>query len=808
MNSPNSETHPRVLVVEDDAVGIEFIKSILKKLGYAIAGVAATAQEAVEVAERETPSVILMDINLRGPEDGIDAARRIHEKSDVPVIFLTAYSDDALMARAGTTEPYAYLIKPARERELRAAIEMSMVRVRMDRRMKRINILLSAIQEVNQFICRETQPDALLQKSCQALQKALGLRAAWTAHPLRPNGELEWSGGTCEFKDFFEQLMRLPEETAANLPCRKAWRDGKTQIFHTALDAGALRPDFEARNIDITISIPILHVDRRLGVLCLHAPAGSALDPEEIRLLEEAASNLGLALSTMEVLSRLAESEARYRNLFENKHTLMLLLDPAKEVIVDANPAAVDFYGWPREIMQGMPLDRLIDLPPKEVQVEIRRAHQGVSTQLSHRHRLADGSIRDMEIHTGPMRVGPRDLLYAIAQDVTLRKRLEDDLRQASKMEAIGRLAGGIAHDFNNILQTILGNVELAMSSSENGNPVDAELKEIYTAGKRAADVTRQLLAFGRRQTLQPKLTLLNTQIESLLLFLRRVIGEHITLEFIPGENLPPVMVDSVQLDQALLNLCANARDAMPKGGTLIIETSFTELDTSFCATRSPLQPGPYVRVQVIDQGLGMPEHILRHAFEPFFTTKDIGKGTGLGLATVFGIMTQHGGWVEAHSVEGQGTTFDLYWPSAPRSSVLPPSSVSPSPLQPQSILIVEDEPGVQLAMRRILASAGYAVTLSSNGRHALERLRAGYRPDLALLDMIMPEMGGMELSRILEAEFPAVPYLLCSAHSIETLTLDIPPENRPTILKKPFTFDQLLYHVRTALSPSTKTPA
>ena len=744
-----------ILVVEDDPISVEFIKSILNALGYGIAGIADTADKAVALVAQTHPSAILMDIHLAGPENGISAARRIHESNDVPVIYLTSHSDDQFIEEACASEPYAYLLKPARDRELRAAIETSLLRVRMERRLRRINQLLSASREINHAICEECRPEPFLLNACETLRNALGLRAAWIDPAPRSESDIGTGG----------------EQGRTVSPC--------------------------------SISLPIRHAERRFGTLCLHADDGTSFSPEEMCMLEEIAGNVGLGLSSIEAHALLTESEARYRCLFENNPTIMILLDPSAQTIVDANPAAIAFYGWPREAMRGKRLIDVVDLPPAEFCEVIDRAQRPEGGKFFQRHRRADGSLREVEVHAGPIRMGEQRFLYFIVQDISVRKQLEEDLRQASKMEAIGRLAGGVAHDFNNILQAVLGNVELAMISAQRGEPVDAELKEILDAGKRAAEVTRQLLAFSRRQTIQPKRTDINSQIKSLLLFLKRVIGEHVSLDFKPGDNLPPVMLDSVQLDQALLNLCANARDAMPNGGTVQLETAAVDLDALFCSTRSPLQPGKHVRVRVADQGIGMPRNVLLHIFEPFFTTKELGKGTGLGLATVFGILIQHGGWIEADSIEGQGTTFDLYWPCAPIEAHEEGAKRSgdANPLGgTESILVVEDEPGVQLAMRRILASVGYQVLLSPNGRHALERLRSGLRPSLAIIDMVMPEMGGMELSRILESEFPSVRYLLCSAHPFESLTDGFPPDIQPRILQKPFTFNCLLQQVRNAI--------
>ena len=792
----------RVLVAEDDAIGAEFIKAILDSIGYQIAGVAATADEAVALAESEKPDVVLMDIYLRGTETGIDAARRLHLFSDVPVIYLTAFANDSLVAEACASEPYAYLVKPARERELHAAIETALLRARTVARLRRINALLSAMKSIGNAAAAASSPSELLQRSCEILRGSAGFCSVCAALPSNPAGDFVWAGGAGDDLDFFRPFFLAPGDNASQMPCRVAWREGRIQICDHSSDASPCGDNLAARGVAATIALPIAHRDRRIGLLCLHSRKPADYTGEETGLLEEIAAQLGLAVSSIEAKTRLAESEARYRNFFENDNVSIVLVDPASLEIVDANPAAVAFYGWPREHFLAMRLDQIVDLPAAELKVDLSRACRRECSRFSHRNRHADGSVRDVEVSVGTLRLADRNLLYGIVQDVTVRKRLEEELRQASKMEAIGRLAGGIAHDFNNIVQSIVGNAELASLAARRGETAEIEIKEILDAGKRAGEVTRQLLAFGRRQALLPKPTDINAKIQAVNLFLKRIIGENVSLEYRLGENLPPVLLDPIQLDQTLLNLCANARDAMPNGGTVSIETAAVALDADFCASRSPLQPGTHVRLRVSDQGVGMEPETVKHLFEPFFTTKESGKGTGLGLATVYGIMTQHGGWIDVSSAPGRGTSFDLFWPC---SHLAPAAVVDPAPPDPEAkggtetILIVEDEPGVQLAMRRILSTVGYNVVLSSNGRQAIDRIRAGFRPDLAIVDMIMPEMGGVEFTRILSAEFPSVRHLLCSADSVDSLAGESNLPKTP-ILQKPFTFNYLLRQVRDAL--------
>ena len=379
---------------------------------------------------------------------------------------------------------------------------------------------------------------------------------------------------------------------------------------------------------------------------------------------------------------------------------------------------------------------------------------------------------------------------------------IEDQLRQAQKMEAIGQLAGGVAHDFNNILQAIMGNLDLVLADVDPASPFHDELLAARQGAVRAAEVVRQLLAFGRRQVLQLEPLDLDGVVADLMKMLHRLIGEHITLEVIAKPGLPPVFADRTQLDQILVNLCVNARDAMPEGGRLTIETGFTELDENFAATHSWAKPGPHVVLSVTDTGCGIDPEIADHIFEPFFTTKAVGEGTGLGLATIYGIVRQHEGMITCYSEPGVGTTFKIHLPAASRPL---PDDDAERQTEPQggheTILLAEDDTDVRTMTELLLRKAGYKVLVAADGQEAEDLLaRHGTDIDLALLDVVMPRKGGREIHDALKVTHPEMPVLFSSGYSINAIHNDFILQRDMKLIEKPYSQNDLLRRVRELL--------
>jgi PAS domain S-box-containing protein len=412
-----------------------------------------------------------------------------------------------------------------------------------------------------------------------------------------------------------------------------------------------------------------------------------------------------------------------------------------------------------------------------------------------------DGAVRWIRSRAFPAHgpSGALDRLVGFAEDVTELRNAEIQLRHAQKMEAIGRLAGGVAHDFNNLLTAILGFGHLALQSLRPDDPLRHNLEQITKAGSRAASLTRQLLAFSRQQVLTPRVLSVQQLVRDLEKMLQRVLGEDVKLGVVLALDELRVKADATQLDQVIVNLAVNARDAMPEGGTLTFEAKALAFDQPLVSAQATIPPGHYVVIAVSDTGVGMNEEVQRHIFEPFFTTKGQGKGTGLGLATVHGIIQQSGGFITVYSEPGHGTTFRIYLPrvDAPAEA---PLSATPSdvPSGNETIMLVEDEEAVRALARMALELAGYRVLLAANGAEALRLFEGSPDPiHLVLTDVIMPEMGGPALIERLRALRPTLRVLYMSGYTDRAVVGSI---GQGEFLEKPYTPDVLAHKVRQVL--------
>jgi signal transduction histidine kinase/CheY-like chemotaxis protein len=389
-----------------------------------------------------------------------------------------------------------------------------------------------------------------------------------------------------------------------------------------------------------------------------------------------------------------------------------------------------------------------------------------------------------------------------MSRDITARRQMEEQYRQLQKMEAIGQLAGGVAHDFNNLLTVINGCGELVLGRLPAGDPLRELIAEITRAGERAAALTRQLLAFSRRQVLDPKVLDLNAVLADLEKMLRRLIGEDVRLTTRLQPGLGRVKVDPAQIEQVILNLAINARDAMPRGGELIIETANIDLDGSYAKWHAEVHAGPYVRLRVCDTGQGMAEEVKRHIFEPFFTTKPPGKGTGLGLTTVYAFVEQSGGHIEVASEPGRGTAFMICLPCAEESGK--PRSFAGTLRAPQgteTVLLVEDEPAVRALTRHVLQASGYTVLEASDGDEALH-LAEQHSGSIHLLvtDVVLPALGGAQLGERLRIHRPELRVLFVSGYADDAIIRHGVRESEVDLLQKPFSPAVLAHKVREVL--------
>jgi two-component system cell cycle sensor histidine kinase/response regulator CckA len=507
----------------------------------------------------------------------------------------------------------------------------------------------------------------------------------------------------------------------------------------------------------------------------------------------------------------LRESEERHRILFRRNPVPMWVVEAETLAVLAVNDAAVEHYGFTREEFVGMSL-RELWAPEESMKLGGVCAAPGTGRNRigPHRHRKKDGTTIRVEVISDDAWSGGRPTRLVLALDVTDRERAQEDLRgaeaqlrQAQKMEAVGRLAGGIAHDFNNVLTVVKSFTEFLLEDLDATDPRRADVQEIAKAADRAAGMTRRLLAFSRRQVLQPRPLDLNGVIAGMERMLQRLIGDDVRIVTSLDSGLLPVQADPGSLEQVILNLAVNARDAMPTGGTLTIETHNARLDRPDATWA--IQPGPYAMLTIRDTGHGMDAATQARMFEPFFTTKRLGEGTGLGLAMVYGIIKQSRGHVWVTSEVGQGTTFTIYLPQLVAVDPLPdakPVVVPSATGGGETILLVDDEEALRSAARRALVRAGYRVIPAVDGPDALRVYMENTGTPIALVvtDVVMPGLGGRELVGRLKIMSPELRVLFVSGYTEEGVRKQGVLQPGTAFLEKPFTPEKLLRKIREIL--------
>ncbi len=507
----------------------------------------------------------------------------------------------------------------------------------------------------------------------------------------------------------------------------------------------------------------------------------------------------------------LRDSEERYRRLVDGSPEMIFVVSDDR--IVYMNETGVRLLGASSaDEISGKPIAELVHPDSRGVVGARMRqvVDEGRPMPLAEqRYVRLDGSVLDVEATGVPILHFGRPAAQVFARDLTRRKETEEALhrsqeqfRQAQKMEAVGRLAGGVAHDFNNLLTAIRGYADLLLMQLDEGFPLRREVEEIQRAADRAADLTQQLLAFSRKQVLQPKILDLNAVVANMDKMMRRLIGEDVDLITVLRPDLGTVKVDPGQIGQVIMNLVVNARDAMPAGGKITIGTANVDLSPEYAALHPAVQPGPHVMLTVTDTGTGMDDETKQRLFEPFFTTKELGKGTGLGLSTVYGIVKQSSGSIWVYSERGRGTSFKIYFPrheaEAPRGRASRPGS---APRGRETILLVEDEPVVRLLAAELLRKNGYQVLVSGDGAEAL-RLIDERRCfiDLMVTDVVMPGIGGRQLVEQLPGFLAGMKVLYMSGYPDEAIGRHGLLEPGTPFLQKPFTADGLLRKIREIL--------
>jgi PAS domain S-box-containing protein len=551
------------------------------------------------------------------------------------------------------------------------------------------------------------------------------------------------------------------------------------------------------------LGVPLRSPSATIGVLVVqHYQDPGAYTQRDLEFLSSVGGQIALAIERKRHEVALRESEARLRVLIEQLPAILWTIDKNLR-FTSAMGAGLTRVGLHANEIVGKTLAEFFETSDANFLpiTSHRRAVMGEPNTFHMEWR--NGSYA---CHAEPLRNenGRCEGAICMALDVSDRKKLEEQLRQAQKMEAVGRLAGGIAHDFNNLLMVIQGHAELLTDRMKPGESLRRNAEQIQEASQRATSLTRQLLAFSRKQMLAPVVLNVQAVVSDMGKILRRLIGEDVELVTVNAPDLKRVKADRSQIEQVIMNLAVNARDAMPRGGKLTIETTNVEFDDSYSRAPVVLMPGRYVMLAVTDNGCGMDADTQAHIFEPFYTTKEKGKGTGLGLATVYGIVKQSGGYVWVYSEIGRGTTFKIYLPSV-EEEVAPQEirkAVASLPRGTETVLLVEDEEGVRELAKEYLESCGYKVLVAQNGQAAIDLVSKHFGPiDLIMTDIVMPGLSGSDLAKKVQSLRADIRVVYMSGYTDQAIIHHGILSSDVLLLQKPFTMSTLAHKLREALS-------
>ncbi|MCX7957757.1 MAG: PAS domain S-box protein [Deltaproteobacteria bacterium] len=664
-----------------------------------------------------------------------------------------------------------------------------------------LNRLLKSIRNINQLIIRERDRKRLINLACKILTDSSLFRIAaillWEGKNVQ---HYSVSGDNRLLFELGELINshRLPE-------CIK--RSQTSNIMVICRDDEQLCKDClyfanYCRGRD-TIVLPISYGIKYYGLLMCTSERNMATGEEELSLLKEICQDIGFSIYSSDIEKELGKSLRMFENFMNYMDSIMVILDQHNNIQY-INPHIKDF-GFDDAELLGKSFLQIIISSEKDT---VTKALGNIKT----------GKTEEFEIHLtdhhkkintfrarGRLLTNEKSepIVVFILDNITERKLIEQQMLVAQKLESVGRLAGGISHDFNNILSVIINYADFAISATDRQNPIFDDLNKIRTAGLKAAALTNQLLSLSRKQISEPRLTDINKSVENITEMLKRIIGENIKIDFIQGGNLKPVMIDPSHLDQILMNLIVNARDAMPKGGKITLATESIFLNEDYTLRKFNLKAGEYSVIIVSDTGIGMDETIMSKIFEPFFTTKEPGKGTGLGLSTVYGLVRQYSGDIFVYSEVEHGTTFKVYLPAITDNKEDETRDDNIVSLNgDETVLLVEDDPMVREITARILRSSGYKVLSASSPAEALDLIsETGEKIDLLLSDIIMPQTNGVELSKTLLTKIPDIKILLMSGYTEDTLSgLNI-SQSSINLIQKPFDSVALRKKIREVLS-------
>jgi PAS domain S-box-containing protein len=943
----------RILVVEDEYIVALDIRERLTLMGYQVLETVPGGEEALDFMARLRPDLVLMDIHLQGDRDGISTAEEIHRRFHLPVVFLTAYSEDATLARAKLAQPYGYILKPFEDRELKSTLEIALHKHAADEEIRRLNRLYDTLSQVNQSMVRTQPREELLQTVCRLVVERGAMDLAWvgwldpaTARitpvasfgdkkeilenvhyygDLRPEGQGNPGRAIREGKTFFcnacsaedcffpadQAPARFGFHSCASFPLRFQGQvcgalnvctsePGFFQLpeiqlleevafdisfaldkIETDLQANRSREQLERQSLFMQALIeaipnPIFYKDADLLFLGCNAAYEKEIGlrreqiigktvfdlfPEDLAIIYNRSDrdvlddpNPRIYESQVEMISgerrdvrfhkgifrnpdgtsggiigvaediterkqaeeALRESEERFRTLVDCAPEGIFVQSDGRFLFLNRAMVALLGADSPEKLLGSAIMARIAPEYHEAVAGRIRQQAEGKpSPPMEQEYLRLDGTRIPVETSAVAVRFQDRDAHLVFVHDRTAQKKAEAErenlqlqLSQAQKMESVGRLAGGVAHDFNNMLGIIIGNAELAAMEITPDSSLFSCIQDILKAGKGAADTVRQLLAFARKQTISPRILNLNDLIPGMLKMLGRLIGENIDLRWFPGEDVGSVLLDPTQVNQVLANLVVNSRDAISNTGTITLETADVVLNSAYCRSREGATPGQYVLLTVSDSGTGMPEEVRKHIFDPFFTTKEVGKGTGLGLATVYGIVKQNNGFIEVESEPGRGTIFRLYFPRLFHIAENREGKEGPPILRTgsETIFLVEDEEPLLNISRNVLTRLGYRVLTARSPYEALELAGGGAEKfDLLLTDVIMPQMNGRELAERIQSLQPDLKVLFMSGYTSDVVIHQGVLDRGVNFIEKPFSPQTLARKVREVLENNSK---
>ncbi|MGD1083859.1 MAG: ATP-binding protein [Verrucomicrobiota bacterium] len=555
---------------------------------------------------------------------------------------------------------------------------------------------------------------------------------------------------------------------------------------------------------------PLLVEDRLVGVVAMFAR--HTLTETTLQALASVSNNIAVGIERKLAEKALRESNQKFQDLFESSRDAIMTAEPPSWRFTSGNPAAVKMFGAKSEqdFISHSPWELSPDRQPdgrasaEKARELIEKAMREGSGFFEWTHRRIGGQEFPATVLISRVQSAGKVLSLGTVRDITESKRLEAHLLQSQKMETVGKLAGGIAHEFNSIMTAIIGQSEFLLNDLSSKDPLRKNAREIRQAADRAAVLTRQLLAFGRKQILQPEILDLNTILADMESMLRHLLGNNTDVSILPASGLKAVKADAGQIEQVIVNLAMNAADAMPNGGKLTLETANVTLGPDYVSRFPELEAGEYVMLAITDTGIGMSQEVKARVFEPFFTTKDVGRGTGLGLAACHGILKQSGGHINVYSEPARGTTFKIYLPRVePLPHIPAPRLDSPDmPRGTETILLAEDDPALREMAATLLRRLGYTVLTAANGLEALNvRQQHGTgHIDLLFTDVVMPDMGGRELSERMRALFPRTRILFTSAWTGGAIAHQGVLDPGVALLQKPFTPGALARKVREVL--------